>query len=315
MSKNNVSDIVLVGGSTRIPKIRELLKEYFNGKEPKQDINPDEAVAYGAAVQGAILAKVKDAKIDAMVLVDVTPLSLGIETAGGQMAKIITRNTTIPCCKEQIFSTYSDNQPGVTVKVYEGEREFTKHNNLLGTFELTGIPPMPRGIPKINVKFDVDANGIMNVTATEESTNKSNKITIKNDKTRFNADELNEMIEEAKKFAEEDKKNKERLDSKNDLENYIYNARNSTNTEEFKTKIGEENCKKINDIVTSAIQWLDDNNDVTTDEYKDKRKEIEGILSPILMQAYSKSGNQQQSQQPQKGGKRKSKMHDEDEDE
>lgn len=291
MSKEEITDIVLVGGSTRIPKVRELLKEYFDGKEPKQDINPDEAVAYGAAVQAAILAKIKDAKIDTMVLVDVTPLSLGIETAGGQMAKIIPRNTTIPCCKEQIFSTYSDNQPGVTVKVYEGERDFTKHNNLLGTFELTGIPPMPRGIPKINVKFDVDANGIMNVTATEESTNKSNKITIKNDKTRFNADEINEMIEEAKKFADEDKKNKERLDAKNELENYIYNARNSINTEGFKSKLGEENCKKVNETVILVIQWLEDNQELTAKEYKEKRKEVENELTPILMLAYGKPDN------------------------
>ena len=313
MPKNDVTDIVLVGGSTRIPKIRELLKEFFNGKEPKQDINPDEAVAYGAAVQGAILAKIRDPKIDAMVLVDVTPLSLGIETAGGQMAKIITRNTTIPCCKEQIFSTYSDNQPGVTVKVYEGERGMTKDNNLLGTFELTGIPPMPRGIPKINVKFDVDANGIMNVTAIEESTNKSNKITIKNDKTRFNADELNDMIEEAKKFAEEDKKNKERLDSRNELENYVYNARNSINTEEFKAKLGEKNCKKINKIVISMIQWIEENPDSTTEEYKEKQKEAECIITPIFMQAYNKQEDKQTTQSPNKNKKQAKQQSDNEE--
>lgn len=287
--KEDVNEIVLVGGSTRIPKIREILKDFFNGKEPKQDINPDEAVAYGAAVQGAILSKVKDAKIDAMVLVDVTPLSLGIETAGGQMAKIIVKNTTIPCCKEQIFSTYSDNQPGVTVKVYEGEREFTKYNNLLGTFELTGIPPMPRGIPKIKVIFDIDANGILNVTATEESTGKSNKITIKNDKNRFSSEEIDEMIKEAEKFAEEDKKNKERLNARNDLENYVYNCRNSTGSEEFKSKIGEDNFKKINEIVSDAIQWLDDNLDVSKEDFKLKQKEMENLLNPIFMEAYNKA--------------------------
>lgn len=294
MSKGQISDIVLIGGSTRIPKIKELLKNYFNGKEPKQDINPDEAVAYGAAVQGAVLAKVKDAKIDSLVLVDVTPLSMGIETAGGQMAKIIQRNMTIPCCKEQVFSTYSDNQPGVTVKVFEGEREFTKHNNLLGTFELSGIPPMLRGIPKIQVKFDVDANGILNVSATEESTNKTNKITIKNDKNRFSSDELEKMIEEANKFKEEDKKNKERFDAKNDLENYIYGARNSTSGEEFKSKLGEENVKLLNDIVNESLQWVEENQELTTEEYKAKQKEIEDKISPILMKAY----NQQPKQEP-----------------
>lgn len=307
MSKASVSDIVLVGGSTRIPKVRELLKEYFGGKEPKQDINPDEAVAYGAAVQGAILAKVKDEKISSMVLVDIVPLSLGIETAGGQMAKIITRNTTIPCCKEQVFSTYSDNQPGVTVKIYEGEREFTKFNNLLGTFELTGIPPMPRGIPKINVKFDVDANGIMNVTATEESTNKTNKITIKNDKNRFTAEELNDMIEDAKKFADEDKKNKERMDAKNELENYIYNARNTANTEEFKAKVGEENCANVNELVTSTIQWLEDNQDCTKDEYNEKQKEIESIIGPLFMQAHNKPDEPKEKDTGTKGNNSKAR--------
>ena len=287
MVKDDIHDIVLIGGSTRIPKVRELLKEYFNGKEPKQDINPDEAVAYGAAVQGAILSNIKDPKIDKMVLVDITPLSLGIETVNGQMSKIIPRNTTIPCCKEQIFSTYSDNQPGVTVKIYEGEREFTKFNNLLGTFELTGIPPMLRGIPKINVKFDIDTNGIMNVTATEESTNKSNKIVIKNDKTRFNVDELNEMIEDAKKFANEDKQNKEKIDSKNDLETYIYNARNVINNENFKSKIPIEKLSQINETIITAIQWLDENNESTIEEYKQKRTNLEDIFTPIFLQTYN----------------------------
>lgn len=294
MSKNDVTDIVLVGGSSRIPKIREMLKDFFNGKEPKHDINPDEAVAYGAAVQGAILGKVDDKAINDMVLVDVTPLSLGIETAGGQMAKIIHRNTNIPCAKEQTFSTYSDNQPGVTVKIYEGEREFTKFNNLLGTFELSGIPPMPRGIPKIVVKFDVDANGILNVTATEESTNKSNKITIKNDKNRFSKEELEKMVEEANKFAEEDKLNKERLDARNELETYVYNVRNSTNNEEFKSKLGEENSKILTELVNETIQWLDDHNESSTEEYKNKMKEVVSEVTPIMMKAYG--GDQQQPQ-------------------
>ena len=286
MSKNDITDIVLVGGSTRIPKVRELLKEYFNGKDPKSDINPDEAVAYGAAVQAAILAKVDDAKLGEMVLVDVAPLSLGIETSGGVMAKIINRNTSIPCCKEQIFSTYSDNQPGVTVKVYEGEREFTKNNNLLGTFELSGIPPMPRGIPKINVKFDIDANGILNVTATEESSNKTNKITIKNDKNRFTAEELNKMVEDAKKFAQEDKVNKDKIEARNELENYVYNARNASNGEEFKAKLGEKNYKIVNDVVTETVQWVEENNNLSKEQYNAKQKEVEKVIHPIFVKFY-----------------------------
>lgn len=289
MAKSDITDVVLIGGSSRIPKIREMLKDFFNGKELRADINPDEAVAYGAAVQGAVLGKVQDEKLDQLLLVDVTPLSLGIETAGGVMTKIIPRNSTIPCCKENVFSTYSDNQPGVTVKVYEGEREFTKYNNLMGTFELTNIPPMPRGIPKINVKFDIDVNGILNVTATEESTGKSNKITIKNDKNRFSADELAKMVSEAQKFAEEDKKNKERLDAKNELENYVYNVRNSCNGEEFKQKLGEETHKQIIDVVNETIQWLE-GGDYTTEEYKERFKSVESKIQPLMMKAYQNAG-------------------------
>jgi heat shock protein 1/8 len=289
MTKNDITDIVLVGGSTRIPKIKSLLKEYFDGKDPKQDINPDEAVAFGAAIQGAILSKIKDNKIDCMVLVDVAPLSLGIETAGGAMAKIITRNSTIPCKKEQVFSTYSDNQPGVTVKIFEGEREFTKHNNLLGTFELTDIPPMPRGIPKINVVFDIDANGIMNVSATEESTNKTNKITIKNDDNRFTSEQLNNMIADAKKFEVEDKKNRERLDAKNGLENYIYAARNSIAKEDLKQSLGEDDCQIITELINETLLWLEEKDNVDMNDYCTKKNDLEKQITPLILTAHSKS--------------------------
>ncbi len=299
VSKDQIDDVVLVGGSTRIPYIQKMLSDFFNGKELRRDINPDEAVAYGAAVQAAVLSghAKDDETLKNLVLVDVAPLSLGIETAGGIMTKLIERNSVIPCSKEQVFSTYSDNQPGVTVKIYEGEREFTRDNNLLGTFELTGIPPMPRGMPKINVKIDVDTNGIVQVSAQEESTGKSQKITITN-KEKFTKEQIEDMIKSAKEFEEQDRLERERIDAKNELESYVYNVRNSTDTEEFKEKLGEEKCKELNEIITEAIQWIDENTELGKDEFKQKQSELEEKVKPILTAAYQQGaapGNPEES--------------------